>query len=69
MLGHFHEDMEVIGHDAESDDSNTAERFVFAEEGNELASLRITEHEEPFYDSRHTMIERRGVGDWRFQPW
>ena len=59
----------MIGHDAEGDDMNTAEGFVFVEIGNELILLAVEEGEPAVYDARGAMIERRGMGLRRFQPW
>jgi hypothetical protein len=41
----FDEDMEVVGEDGEGEDADAAERFAFAEEGEEVVLLGVEEDE------------------------
>jgi hypothetical protein len=57
-LGDFHEDVEVIGHDAVGDDAQPAEAFVEAHVFDQLVLLFLAQDEVAVHHARDAVIVR-----------
>lgn len=68
-FGDFHEDVEVVGHDAEREDAQVVEGFVGAHEMDEFVLFGVVEEKVAIHDAGNAVVECGGEVGRGFEAW